>query len=38
MKYATQMAQKAMIFVPSFIKISSALQKLFGGYTHRKVI
>jgi hypothetical protein len=31
MKYAVQMGSVAMIYIPSLIKISSAIQKLIGG-------
>jgi hypothetical protein len=34
MKYAAKMGSGAMIYVPSFIKIGSGIQKLIGG-THR---
>jgi hypothetical protein len=30
---AVEMGSGAMIYVPSFIKIGSAIQKLVGGYT-----
>jgi hypothetical protein len=33
MKYAVQMGSVAMIYIPSFIKIGSGIQKLVGGYT-----
>jgi hypothetical protein len=33
MKYATDMGSGAMIYIPSFIKIGSAIQKFGGGYT-----
>jgi hypothetical protein len=37
MKYAAEMGSGAMIYIPSFIKIGSAIQKLIGwgeeGYT-----
>jgi hypothetical protein len=39
MKYATEMGSGAMIYIPSFIKIGSGIQKLMGeGYsqTHRR--
>jgi hypothetical protein len=40
MKYAVEMGSGAMIYIPSFIKIGSALQKLMGGggdtQTHRQ--
>jgi hypothetical protein len=34
MKYAVEMGSGAMIYVPSFIKIDSGIQKLLGGDTH----
>jgi hypothetical protein len=34
MKYAVEMGSGAMIYIPSFIKICSGIQKLMGG-THR---
>jgi hypothetical protein len=33
MKYAVEMSSGVMIYIPSFIKIGSAFQKLIGGYT-----
>jgi hypothetical protein len=30
MKYAVEMSSGAMIYIPSFIKIGSAIQKLIG--------
>jgi hypothetical protein len=35
MKYATEMGSVAMIYIPSFIKIGSGIQKLIvgGGFT-----
>jgi hypothetical protein len=34
MKYAVEMSSGAMIYIPSFIKIGSGIQKLLeGGYT-----
>jgi hypothetical protein len=33
MKYAFEMGSGAMIYIPSFIKIGSGIQKLIGGYT-----
>jgi hypothetical protein len=33
MKYAVEMGSVAMIYIPSFIKIGSGIQKLLGGYT-----
>jgi hypothetical protein len=46
MKYAVNMASGEMVYIPTFIKIGSGLQKLLGGYTdtnththtHTKVI
>jgi hypothetical protein len=32
-KYTVEMGAGAMIFIPGFIKISSGIQKLIGGYT-----
>jgi hypothetical protein len=39
MKYAVEMGSGAMIYVPSFIKIVSGIQKLIerGGGIHRQV-
>jgi hypothetical protein len=31
MKYAIEMGSGAMIYIPSFIKIGSCIQKLMGG-------
>jgi hypothetical protein len=31
MEYAVEMGSGAMIYIPSFIKIDSAIQKLMGG-------
>jgi hypothetical protein len=31
MKYAVEMDSGAMIYIPSFVKIGSAIQKLIGG-------
>jgi hypothetical protein len=31
MKYAFEMGSGAMIYIPSFIKIGSAIEKLIGG-------
>jgi hypothetical protein len=31
--YAVEMGSGAMIYIPSFIKIVSAIQKLIGAYT-----
>jgi hypothetical protein len=36
MKYAAEMGSDAMIYIPSFIKIFSAIQKLRGGGVHRQ--
>jgi hypothetical protein len=33
MMYATEMGSGSMIYIPSFIKIGSAIQKLIGGDT-----
>jgi hypothetical protein len=33
MKYAVEMGTGAMIYIPSFIKIGSVIQKLIGGDT-----
>jgi hypothetical protein len=30
-KYAVEMGSSAMMYIPSFIKIGSGIQKLFGG-------
>jgi hypothetical protein len=35
LKYAVEMASGGMIYIPSFIKIGSGIQKLIGGYTYR---
>jgi hypothetical protein len=35
MKYAVEMGSVAMIYIPSFIKISSGIQKLIGGIYRR---
>jgi hypothetical protein len=35
MMYAVEMDSDAMIYIPSFIQITSAIQKLMGGGTHR---
>jgi hypothetical protein len=35
MKYAVKMGSGAMIYIPSFMKIGSGIQKLIGG-THRQ--
>jgi hypothetical protein len=32
MNYAIEMGSDAMIYMPSFIKISSTIQKLMGGW------
>jgi hypothetical protein len=34
MKYAVGMGSGAVIYIPSFIKTGSAIQKLIGGDTH----
>jgi hypothetical protein len=34
-KYAVEMGSGAMIYMPSFIKIGSAIQKLIGRGIHR---
>jgi hypothetical protein len=37
MKYAIEMGAGAMIYIPSFMKIGSGIQKLLGGtQTHRQ--
>jgi hypothetical protein len=33
MKYAVEMGSGSMIYIPSFVKIGSGVQKLVGGYT-----
>jgi hypothetical protein len=42
MKYANEMGSSAMMYVPSFMKISSEIQKLLGGNictdTHRQKV
>jgi hypothetical protein len=40
MMYAVEMGSGAMIYIPSFMKIGSGIQKLMwrGGYTDSKVI
>jgi hypothetical protein len=35
MKYAVEMGSDTMIYIPSFIKIVSGIQKLMGGGIHR---
>jgi hypothetical protein len=38
-KYAVEMGSRAMIYIPSFVKIGSGIQKLMGGgdsQTHRQ--
>jgi hypothetical protein len=35
MKYADEMGSGAMIYMPSFIKTGSGIQKLIAGDTHR---
>jgi hypothetical protein len=37
-KYAVETGSGAMIYIPSFIKIGSGIQKLIGGYTNRMEI
>jgi hypothetical protein len=37
MKYAVEMDSGAMIYIPSFIKISSGIQKLIGGGIYRYI-
>jgi hypothetical protein len=34
MKYAVEMGSGAMIYIPSFIRIGSSIQKLIGVDTH----
>jgi autotransporter-associated beta strand protein len=34
MKYVVDMGSGAMIYIPSFIKIGSGIQKLIGTHTH----
>jgi hypothetical protein len=36
MKYGVEMGSGAMIYISSFIKISSGIQKLIGEETHRQ--
>jgi hypothetical protein len=36
MKYVVEMGSGAMIYIPSFIKIGSDIQKLIGGGIHRQ--
>jgi hypothetical protein len=38
MKYAVEIGSGAIIHIPSFIKIGSAIRMLIGGYTERKEI
>jgi hypothetical protein len=41
MKYAAEMGSGAMIYIPSFVKIGSGIQKLMGGihrHTDSKMI
>jgi hypothetical protein len=39
MKYAVEMGSDTMIYVPSFIKIGSGIQKLIeGGYTDTQTV
>jgi hypothetical protein len=35
MKYAVEVGSGAMIYIPSFIKIGSGIQKLMGSEVHR---
>jgi hypothetical protein len=35
MKYAAEMSSGVMIYIPSFVKIGSAIQKLTGGLQRR---
>jgi hypothetical protein len=35
MNYAVEMGSGGMKYIPNFVKISSSIQKLFGGYTCR---
>jgi hypothetical protein len=37
MKYAVEMGSGAVIYVPSFIKIGSGIQRLTGGKTQRAI-
>jgi hypothetical protein len=37
-EYTFEMCSGAMIYIPSFIKIGSGIQKLIGGYKDRKEI
>jgi hypothetical protein len=36
MKYTVEMGSGAMIYITSFIKIGSGIQKMMWGYTHRQ--
>jgi hypothetical protein len=38
MKYAVETGSGAMIYIPSFLKIGSGIQKLMGGITGSMVI
>jgi hypothetical protein len=38
MEHAVEMDSDAMIYIPSFIKTGSAIQKIMGGYTDTMVI
>jgi hypothetical protein len=38
MKYTVEMGSAAMIYVPSFIKIGSAIQKSIGVYAKNEII
>jgi hypothetical protein len=35
MRYGVEMGSAAMIYMPSFVKIDSGIQKLIGGGIHR---
>jgi hypothetical protein len=35
MKYAVEMSSGAIIYIPSFVRIGSGIQNLFGENTHR---
>jgi hypothetical protein len=37
MNYAVRIGTGAMVYIPSFIKIASAIQKLRGGDTHTNI-
>jgi hypothetical protein len=36
MKYAVKMGSSAVLYIPGFVKISSAIQMLIGRYTDRQ--